>query len=45
MVFVSNMVNLCTIGTWTADIEEFDTYLYYKAKECKNWEDIKTKLI
>ena len=34
----------CTIGTWVADIDEFDSYLYYKARECKNWEEIKSKL-
>ena len=34
----------CTIGTWTADIEEFDMYLYYKAHECMNWDEIKKEL-
>lgn len=34
----------CTIGTWTADTDEFDTYLYYKARECGNWEELKSKL-
>lgn len=34
----------CTIGTWIADEEEFDMYLYYKARSCSNWEDIKKKL-
>ena len=34
----------CTIGTYIADINEFDMYLYYKAKECGNWEEIKCKL-
>ncbi len=34
----------CTIGTWIADDNEFDHYLYYKAKECTNWDEIKKKL-
>ena len=34
----------CTVGTWIADDDEFDHYLYYKAKECVNWEEIKEKL-
>ena len=34
----------CTIGTYNADIDEFDIYLYYKARECKNWSEIKVKL-
>ena len=34
----------CTVGTWIADDDEFDHYLYYKAKECANWEEIKEKL-
>ena len=34
----------CTIGTWTADDNEFDLYLYYIAKKCSNWEQIKNKL-
>lgn len=34
----------CTIGTWIADIDEFDTYLYYKARECQNWIEIKQLL-
>ena len=34
----------CTIGTWVADIDEFNSYLYYKAMECKNWEEIKSKM-
>lgn len=34
----------CTIGTWIADVEEFDTYLYYKARECQNWNEIKQRL-
>ena len=34
----------CTIGTYIADIKEFDLYLYYKARECGNWEEIKYKL-
>ena len=33
----------CTIGQ-TTDIDKFDSYLYYKAKECKNWEEINSKL-
>ena len=34
----------CTVGTWIADDDEFDHYLYYKAKKCTNWEEIKEKL-
>ena len=34
----------CTVMTWTADDNEFDMYLYYKAKECTNWEEIKKQL-
>lgn len=34
----------CTIGTYIADIKEFDLYLYYKARECGNWEEINYKL-
>ena len=34
----------CTVMTWTADDDEFDRYLYYKAKECTNWEEIKKQL-
>ena len=34
----------CTIGTWIADEDEFDYYLYTYAKRCKNWEEIKNKL-
>ena len=26
----------CTIGTWIADEDEFDMYLYYKARSCQN---------
>ena len=33
----------CTIGQ-TTDIDKFDLYLYYKAKQCKNWEEINSKL-
>ena len=34
----------CTVMTWIADDDEFDRYLYYKAKECTNWEEIKKQL-
>ena len=34
----------CTVMTWIADDNEFDMYLYYKAKECTNWEEIKKQL-
>jgi len=34
----------CTIGTWIADIDEFDYYLYIYARKCANWEDIKKEL-
>ena len=34
----------CTIGTWTADIDEFDHYLYYYAEKCANFDEIKNKL-
>lgn len=34
----------CTIGTLNADIDEFDMYLYYKARQCKNWEDVKHRM-
>ena len=34
----------CTIGTWIADDDEFDYYLYTYAEKCINWEEIKTKL-
>lgn len=34
----------CTIGTWTADIDEFDYYLYTYAKRSANFEEIKKKL-
>lgn len=34
----------CTIGTWVADIEEFDMYLYYKAHKCTNWDELKKEL-
>ena len=33
----------CTIGQ-TTDIDKFDLYLYYKAKQCKNWDEINSKL-
>ena len=34
----------CTIGTWTADIDEFDHYLYYYAEICANIDEINKKL-
>ena len=34
----------CTIGTWTADIDEFDYYLYTFAEMSANFEEIKKKL-
>lgn len=34
----------CTIGTWIADVDEFDIYLYYKARECQNWNEINQQL-
>ena len=34
----------CTIGTWTADIDEFDLYLYVYAEKCSNFDEIKNKL-
>ena len=34
----------CTIGTWTADIDEFDYYLYVYAMKSGNSEEIKSKL-
>lgn len=33
-----------TIGSWIAPIDEFDMYLYYKAKQCSNWKELKEKL-
>lgn len=33
-----------TIGSWIAPIEEFDFYLYYKAKRCSNWPELKKQL-
>lgn len=34
-----------TIGVFDADIDEFNRYLYYKVRECKNWEEIKQIII
>lgn len=34
----------CTIGTWTADIDEFDYYLYFYAERCANYEEIRSLL-
>lgn len=34
----------CTIGTWTADDDEFDYYLYTYAMKSANAEEIKNKL-
>lgn len=34
----------CTIGTWIADIEEFDYYLYIYARNCVNWDELKKEL-
>lgn len=34
----------CTIGTWIADIEDFDYYLYFYAERCANFEEIKKEL-
>ena len=34
----------CTIGTWIADIDEFDYYLYTYAERSANWEEIKKRL-
>lgn len=33
-----------TIGTWIADENEFDYYLYTYAKKCSNWEELKQAL-
>ena len=33
-----------TIGTWIANLDEFNHYLYYKARNCANWEELKEKL-
>lgn len=33
-----------TVGTWTADIEEFDYYLYFYAERSGNADKIKKKL-
>ena len=33
----------CTLKNIT-DVDEFDRYLYYKAKRCINWNEIKEKL-
>lgn len=34
-----------TIGTWNASVDEFETYFRFYARQCKNWEEIKAKLI
>lgn len=34
----------CTIGTWTADIDKFDYYLYFYAKRCANFEQLQKQL-
>ena len=33
-----------TIGTWIAPMDEFNYYLYLKARNCANWEELKKKL-
>ena len=33
-----------TIGTWIAPMDEFNYYLYLKARNCANWEELKEKL-
>lgn len=33
-----------TIGRWNADLDEFEDYLYFHAKRCSNWEEIKKQL-
>jgi len=35
----------CTIGTWIADIDEFDYYLYFYAEKCANFEEIDKQLV
>ena len=35
----------CTIGTWTADIDEFDFYLYFYAEKCANFDEIKKTIM
>lgn len=34
----------CTIGTWIANIDEFEYYLYIYAQKCNNWNEIKKQL-
>lgn len=34
----------CTVSTWNADLREFDHYLYFYAKRCANFEEIKKRL-
>lgn len=34
----------CTIGTWTATLDEFDYYLHFYAEKCGNYEEIKKLL-
>ena len=34
----------CTIGTWTANIDEFEYYLYTYIDKCANSEEIKNKI-
>lgn len=34
----------CTIGTWIADIDEFDYYLCFYAERCENWNEIEKEL-
>lgn len=33
-----------TIGTWIAPMDEFNYYLYLKARNCANWDELKKKL-
>ena len=34
----------CTIGTWKADEDEFDYYLFTYAKKCANWSELRDKM-
>lgn len=34
----------CTIGTWMADEDEFEYYLFFKAKRCSNWPELRDKM-
>lgn len=34
-----------TVGTWNADIDEFEYYFRFHASQCANWKEVELKLI